>query len=211
MSGVVTVQRATTSRPWTSASDPSVSSDSTLGVRVGDTWVNTATQNIFTCTSNATGAAVWQHQPRILGQSGAAVSCGANTTENTLATITIPANAMGANGSLLVDTTWSFTSSANNKTLIVKTSGTGGASFLAISHTTLLTARHLTRITNRNSVSIQIGMPGGKDSGLGGSAGATTVGAVDTSASTAVVITGTKASAGETLTLESYSVLLTRP
>lgn len=211
MSGVVAVQRATTSRPWVSASDPSVSSDSTLGVRVGDTWVNSATQNIFTCTSNAAGAAVWAHQPRVIGQSGGAVSCGANTTENTLATVTIPANAMGANGSLHVDTTWSFTNSANNKTLNVKLGGTGGSSFLAMTHTTLLTARHITRITNRNSTSAQIGMPGGKDSGVGSSGGATTVGAVDTTASTTLVITGTKASSGETLTLESYSVLLTRP
>ena len=146
----------------------------------------------------------------ILGASAVAVSGAADVAENILATITVPAGAMGLKGILRIDTIWSFTNSANNKTLFVRL-GAGGSTYLNIIHTTLLTARHLTMVTNRGVANSQVGMPGGKDGGVGASAGALTTSAVDTSLATSIIIAGQKALAGETLTLEAYLVELLLP
>src|SRR4051812_45306280 len=51
--------------------------------------------------------------PQVLGRSAAAVSCPADTSEDTLATVTVPANLMGVDGSLRVWTLWTVTSSTN--------------------------------------------------------------------------------------------------
>jgi hypothetical protein len=62
----------------------------------------------------------------ILGASAVAVSGAADTNENILATITIPAGAMGLNGILRVYADYTVTNNANAKTLRVRLSGIGG-------------------------------------------------------------------------------------
>lgn len=146
----------------------------------------------------------WQ----IAGQSSAAVSCGADTNEDTLATITIPANALGANGRLRITTIWTTTNSGNNKTTRVRYSGASGTQYGLNVLTTTATAVEMRLIGNRNATNSQVGgMPGGTG-GWGTSATAVSTSAVDTTAATTVVITGQKASSGEVLTLESYLVEL---
>ena len=149
-------------------------------------------------------------QLRILGASAVAVSGSADTNENTLATINVPAGAMGLNGILRISTLWTMTNSANNKTCRIRFSGAAGTQFYAQTFTTVATLAATYSIANRNSASSQLGnvqspSPVG---GLGSMTGAFQTGAIDTSAATSVVITGTKASAGEVLTLESYLVEL---
>ena len=142
-----------------------------------------------------------------LAGSGVAVSCPADTSEDTLATVTLPAGAMGANGELEIRSLWTFTNSANNKTLRVRLGGIGGAAFLSQVLTTNASGQFYQSIFNVNSQSSQKAFGSGQ-TGFGIGTGDIVTAAIDTSASTTIVFTGRKASSGETLTLESYSVHL---
>lgn len=149
--------------------------------------------------------------PIILGVSGVASSAGANTTENTLATVTIPGGLMGPNGILRVTTLWTMTNSANNKTIQVKLGGTGGTAYCnLVLGTGIASARYQHQIQNANSQASQVGFVAANVTGFGTAAGANVTSSIDTSATTTLVITGTKASSGEVLTLQSYLVELLR-
>jgi hypothetical protein len=41
------------------AAAPTVNSDQTAGFKVGDSWIDTATQKFYTCVDSSTGAAIW--------------------------------------------------------------------------------------------------------------------------------------------------------
>lgn len=216
MSGVVTVSRGTTSRPWTSASDPSVSSDSTIGVRVGDTWINTATQNMFTCTSNAAGAAAWRFQPRILGASAVTgMSITGTVAETVLATVPLAAGVIGANGILRVTSLWQVTNSVNNKILTWRIgasgNGIGGSIYGQTTQTTVASMRMQQQLQNRNSVSAQVLQSGIGTGGWGTTTAGISTDTRDTSVALDLVFTGTLANTGETITLQSYTVELLRP
>lgn len=150
----------------------------------------------------------------VLGASAVAVSGGADTNENILATITIPAGAMGLNGILRVWHSWTVTNSANNKILRVRLGGIGGTQMASATLTTSATAVCLTHIANRGAANSQISPPNASSTFLGlvaASTSALQTASIDTSAATTLVLTGAKASAGETLTLESYLVELILP
>jgi hypothetical protein len=147
--------------------------------------------------------------PRILAQSAVAVSGAADTAENTLATITVPANAMGPNGTLRIWTSWSYTNSANGKTLRVRFSGASGTQFMNPTVTASVVTSQITQITNRNATNSQVSASGANASGIVvGSGTALATSAVDTTVETTIVITGQKALGTETLTLERYLVEL---
>lgn len=146
---------------------------------------------------------------RVLGASAVAVSGGADTNENILATITIPAGAMGLNGQLRVTTLWTVTNSVNNKVIRVRLGGIGGTAYLGNTLTTSASAADTRVISNRGAANSQVGWQSGL--GTGGSSSAVQTSAIDTSAATTLVITGQKATAGETLTLESYLCELILP
>lgn len=137
----------------------------------------------------------------VLARSAVAASGAADTNENTLATITIPANMMGASGIVKVTTWWAYTNSANNKTLRIKYNGTAAASLVA---TTTVQAEVTAYIVNRGATNSQFVRGESKTA----AAIATTAGtdAEDTTADSTILITGQKASGGETLTLEGYVV-----
>lgn len=141
----------------------------------------------------------------ILAQSAVAVSHTGDTNETTLATVTIPAGAMGANGQIEIETLWSYTNSGNNKNFKVKF---GGVSFTNATATTTATAQTLTRIANRNSAASQVGFVASSSNGLGTSTGSVVTANVDTSADVTLLITGSLALGSETITLESYIVKL---
>lgn len=170
------------------------------GVVFGVNQFNGLTTNIDGSTSVTLGP-----PPMLLASSGVAVSCPADATEDTLATITVPARFMGKNGSIEVDATFIYTSSVNNKTMRVKF---GGTNFKAVVVTTSDTCRVLCTIHNRNATNSQVGSsPAAVASDVGENAGSLPTAAVDTaSASVTLLITGQKASAGETLTLSRYTV-----
>lgn len=182
-------------------SQPSTRGWLTLGAGINLGKVSSAVKTYFRLASPL-------RAPQILAQSGAAVSVSNTTSEETLATITVPANAMGANGALRIWTSWTITNGANDKTLIVRFSGTGGTAYLSQLLTNTLTAQYVTTITNRNATNSQVGGSGTSNIIGSNSGGAIPTSAVDTTADTTIVIRGTKEVGTEVLTLERYLVEL---
>lgn len=142
----------------------------------------------------------------ILARSAIAASCPVDTTEDVLASIPLIASVMGPNGILRLTTLWSFTNSANVKTMRARLGGIGGTQFMNIPLTANDSLHHQCLIRNRGALNSQVGAAAGGLSGSSGfGAGAVVVpGAIDTSAATTLVITGQKATGAETLTLEAY-------
>lgn len=198
---------------WTAATDPTNGDDSGDGVNVGDIWINTATRNEFHCIVNTLAGAVWRHVPRILGASSAASAHTGDTNETVKATVTVPANALGINGILVVGSTWSYTNSANNKNMRIRLGGIGGTVCMNFTATTTANYSDQRRITNRALTNSQIvsSSSGGTPGGLGTGTNALVAPASDTTAALDLVLTCQLALGSETLTLESYLVQLLRP
>lgn len=147
---------------------------------------------------------------RILGSSGVAVSCPVDTTEDTLATITVPAGAMGLNGLIRLKAWYSFTNSANNKTMRIRYTAIGGTVVGSFTATTTPSLPIWVEIQNANSASVQVAASFANN-GSGTGIVAPQALAVDTTAATTIVITGQKALNSETLTLSQYLVELILP
>jgi len=146
----------------------------------------------------------------VLGAAGVAASHTGDTAETQLASLTLPGGAMGPNGVLRVTTLWSYSNSANSKTLRVRLGGLSGTAFQANAVTTSNIGVMQRTIQNRNSQSSQIGfnIANAVSYTTVGSGTSVATGAVDTSVDQSLVITGQLASAGETVTLESCLVEL---
>jgi len=160
------------------------------------------------------GVVVNKQAIRVLGASAVPVSTTGDTVENTLATVTIPAGAMGLNGIIRVTATWAYTNSANTKTLRARFSGAAGTVFMNLAPTTSASAREQRQFANSNSVSsqrYQIAAGGNATGGWGTGTGAILTTSVDTSATTTIVFTGQNGLGSETITLDSYLVELLLP
>ena len=142
----------------------------------------------------------------ILAKSAVAVSGAADTNENTLATITIPANALGANGQIEAKFTVIWTASANNKTFRVRFSGAAGTILLSDVVTTggANGRTYTVLMGNRNDASSQFC----KAWTATGAQFTPVTAAIDTTAETTVVLTAQKALGTEAVTVEMYSCLL---
>lgn len=144
----------------------------------------------------------------ILGQSAVAVSVSATTSEETLATITVPANSMGANGCVEILAAFTMTNSANNKTMRFKFGG-AATTYRVLVATTSATFLVYGALCNRNATNSQVSNVSQTAAGaFGSSINPLVTSAVDTTANVDITITGQKASSGETLTLENYMVRL---
>lgn len=145
----------------------------------------------------------------ILGASSAAQSISSGTAEAQLASIVLPAGAMGTNGILRITCRWTYTNSGNNKTMRVRLGGSGGTVYLSYVVTTTLIAQTQTVIWNVNAANSQEGYSATASNPYqGASAGAYVTGAIDTSAASSIYISGQPASGGETVTLRGYLVEL---
>lgn len=132
--------------------------------------------------------------------SGIGYTMTGGTTENTLASVLIPAETLGPLGQILVHTVWSMTNNANLKTMRVKL----GSSVLAsITATTSVSAAMISRIANRGGAASQIGMPSGSP-GTGASGSAILTSTINTDADATLSITGQLAVGTDTLKLESW-------
>lgn len=136
----------------------------------------------------------------VFQQSSVAVTHTGDTSETTLATITLPGGAMGANGRVRITTIWSANNDASNKTLRVKF---GGTNYFAQNITTQQGWRHQNEIGNRNSASSQIG---NQNNAFGSLSAAPTTSAVDTTSDVTILLTGQLADGADSVTLESYVV-----
>ena len=142
---------------------------------------------------------------KIIAHSGVAAPLTGTVAKTTLATI--PISGLGINGELEIWTLWSWTSSANNKTPRIEL---GGTAFFNPTLTTNQSGQGVTIIRNRGAANSQIGFASAAGTlGTGASGNAVVTGAVDTSTSQDLIISGQLANSGETLTLEGYTVKLT--
>lgn len=145
---------------------------------------------------------------QVLSKSAVAVSGASDLLENVLATITIPAGAMGSNGVLRGVYMVSCTNNANVKTVRLRLGGIGGTIFKTDNLASAPEGTFYFQLANRGASNSQVGMGTGNPSagGWGTNGAALVTGAIDTSAATTIVITGQKATAGDTLTLDSHLV-----
>jgi hypothetical protein len=157
--------------------------------------------------SNGAGnAPVYVKNFRVLANSYAAVSHTGDTNETTLATVSIPAGAMGANGVLRITAFYSVTNNANNKTPIVKFGGTGGTAYFSRIEASIAAIRFTTYIGNRNSASSQVGGVAPTGGGDSTTTSALTTSAVNTANAVDLLFRGTLANSADTITLEGYTV-----
>lgn len=160
---------------------------------------------VATPTPAAVGT--WQ----ILDASAVAVSHTGSTTETVLATISIPAAAMGPNGLLRVSTVWSF-NGASGKTPRIRLGGAAGDAFLSSSASTSVLMHDRREIANRNSEASQIGSYSASFGSAGGwgtlTSGSLVTSTVDTSTAQDLVISGQLVDGLDTISLESYLVEL---
>jgi hypothetical protein len=141
----------------------------------------------------------------LLAASAVPVSVTGTVNETTLATVTIPAGAMGLNGGLQIRTLWTVTNNANAKTLRVKF---GSMLALQLQAAGATGAQALTCIRNRNSASSQVGFAPGSN-GLGTTVLSTpSLGTENSATNVTLDITAQLGVGTDTATLESYEVWL---
>lgn len=142
----------------------------------------------------------------VLAQSAVAASVTNTLTETTLATITIPAGSVNANGgSVRVRAWFSYTNSADNKTMSVKI---GGQTVRTAGRTTQLLQGFVVDFINRGALNSQMyAIPSD------GTAPGLATAAVDMSAAQNVTLTGQIGAnaTANTITLEGYTVEILNP
>jgi hypothetical protein len=145
--------------------------------------------------------------PYVLAQSGVAVPLTGVTDETILATITVPANTLGANGSIRITAGFSYTSSTNTKTPRIKFGGASGMLLFGPAITTA-NAQVVAQVSvhNRNSQNSQISSYTSGTSTYSTSTTSPATGTIDTTQAQTILITGQLAVGTETLTLERYTV-----
>lgn len=143
----------------------------------------------------------WQ----VLAASAVAVPLTGSTDETALATVAIPAGAMGANGFLRITMHWSATNDASAKDIKVRLGGLAGTALWTQNITSTASMWTATYIANRNSAASQIGH---NIRGFGVTSGSPVTATVNTAVAQDLVISGQHADGTDTLTLESYLVEL---
>jgi len=136
--------------------------------------------------------------------------------ETNLVALRIPGGAMGSNGVIQVWLLWTYTNSANAKTLNVRfnqTPGVTASGFVsAVNATTTATSQTLTIIRNANAANAQVGYGGASVTPFGGVTNVPMVGAVNTALDAYVNINATLANASDSVTLQhAYAVVFRAP
>lgn len=147
----------------------------------------------------------------VLCASAVAVVTPATTAESVLYTCTIPAAAIGPNGTVRVSATWTYSNNANTKALRVRLGGIGGTAIYGNTFTAELATTATLTFQNRNSQSSQFVTPIVQQ--VNSSATlvsiASSTAAIDTSSAQTLVFTCAKVtSSGDTCTLERVLVEL---
>lgn len=149
-----------------------------------------------------------------LAMVGTTYAVTGTATETVLSTYTLPAGLLTPNSQLDIMHTWTYTNSANSKTVRIKHSslggGTGGDAYYSVAATTSLSLMATCSIRSNNSTSAQKGWGVGNTVPSGLSAIASTLRSFSrsTSVATDIVFTGQLANTGETITLSGYTIVL---
>jgi hypothetical protein len=142
----------------------------------------------------------------VLCQSGAEATHTGDTAETTAATCNVPANAMGANGEIIIRALFAKTGTAGAATYKIKFGGTNINS--TSPGATTLSYEVTARISNANSTGGQVGLAVSVSGGIGTSTSAKITPAIDTTQATTVTFTYQGGASGDTEALSSYQVLL---
>lgn len=140
---------------------------------------------------------------QVIAQSGVSASVTGTTAETTLATISIPANAVGVNGRIRVTMGWSSAASASH-TLRVRLAGTAMMSITSASVSYVLQGD----IVSQNSQSSQVAIPIGV---VSSGASAPVTSAANMASVQSITITAAPGATTETVTLYWYSVEVLNP
>ena len=143
----------------------------------------------------------------ILGQQNTAVDSPADTAENTMYSLAIPANTLGINDCLRVTHSWTCTNNANTKSLQFKFGSTLVSNTNALGSTA--GGRGIFHIRNRASRSANVA-DASVGFGIGGGGSVPAITTIDFGASQTFNVTMTKATAGDTVRLEAIMVELLR-
>jgi hypothetical protein len=138
----------------------------------------------------------------ILAGSAVATSCALTAVDEVLASFNIPGGILGVNSVLQIEPLWTFSSSANNKTLRIKI---GGTTVYSATRTTSIKEAPLFVLANRNSLTKQIKPYDDVYVAAGSNAPATYT--IDFSVLNTLEITGQRANGGDSLVLEYYRLL----
>lgn len=127
--------------------------------------------------------------------------------ETVLARIAVPANSMGKNGLINIESLWSAgANNANAKTARIYFGSTVGTKYLEVDLANGLSGHYRNIIQNVNNVAVQ---NGGPVAGVFGAiATAIPTGAINTLLATEIVVTGQLANQADTMTLEDVHVIL---
>lgn len=123
-----------------------------------------------------------------------------STSVVTLASMAVPAGAMGQNGALRIEPLWSMPNNANVKTAIISL---GGTTFSSLGSTTIAQDSRTVRIRNRGAEAVNVGFVSGATFTF-----APNYGTVDTSANQSLLLRAQLAVATDYMILEGYAVEL---
>lgn len=161
---------------------------------------------------NATGGV-----PIVIKGTGVATGTTNSATEANLATVTIPADVIGANGSVMITALWRFTGTAGTKTPIIRHNTTSGAtsSGTVIAGNTAMAANSLSAqwealwIHNANATNAQVVEAASNTGQFSGSTVNDRVtGAIDTTAASYLNFNASTANSGDTVQLLAYVVTI---
>ena len=143
------------------------------------------------------------------------VSVTGTTSETNLASLRIPAGAMGRNGHIEVKALWSYTNNTDAKTVLFRlgtASGIGGAALnVAPTLTSSATAQLMVVLRANNATNSQYAFPGSPAVPFG-STGAMAPTSVDMTQDAYINLTGQLAVSTDTLTLvHAYAVVYPSP
>lgn len=181
------------------ASRPSASSMNAKIIRVSDIGNGSA---LF--ISNGTR---WQPLGGtcMIAQNNTASTVTGTAVETTLATITLPAGLVSANGIIEISTLWSCTNSATSRNIRGRF-GSGAISFMSSTVTTSNTIAAKFFIRNQNSTSSQTCQPIGFVASYGTSTSSYSTFTQDTSIDFTITLSGTLTDTSQFITLEGYTV-----
>lgn len=148
----------------------------------------------------------------VLAASAVNQSVTGTTAETTLASYTVPAGLMTANGVITITSLWNWTNNSDNKTLKIYFGGTSsGTQFMNPVVTTSATFQNQTIIRNRGLTNSQVGFAAGTTTPFATTSGTPLTSALDTTQAQAIVFTGLLATSSDTINLEAYSIELMIP
>jgi len=190
----------------------STTSAQLAGVISDETGSGSAVFGTAPTLTNATLATRLNKGIYIVGMSAVTgMSVTGTLTETTLATISVPANAMGANGALRITAQWSKTGTAGTLQAKMKFAGTTFHDSGVTGGATVISGRTQVEIHNRNATNSQVAASTTQVNFSAQNTAAVVTSAIDTTSNQDVTLTCQLGNTGDTCVLESYTVELLEP